>query len=83
MRSIRLASNERAEIENFVQDFTNGPVFLPAFSVSRLPPASEHGKASSAGGTYLIFVWDETGGPTLAFSDGTNWLRVQDRAVVS
>jgi len=33
--------------------------------------------------TGLIFVYDESGGPTLAFSDGTHWLRVQDRAIVS
>lgn len=31
----------------------------------------------------LVYVYDEAGGPTLAFSDGTHWLRVQDRAIVS
>lgn len=31
----------------------------------------------------LIFVSDETGGAVPAFSDGTNWRRVTDRAVVS
>ena len=31
----------------------------------------------------LIIVSNETGGLTVAFSDGTNWRRVQDRAVVS
>lgn len=31
----------------------------------------------------LIFVPDDIGGPVPAFSDGTNWLRVTDRAVVS
>jgi len=31
----------------------------------------------------VIYVSNETGGATLAFSDGTNWRRVQDRAVVS
>lgn len=30
-----------------------------------------------------IYVSNETGGATLAFSDGTNWRRVQDRNVVS
>jgi hypothetical protein len=29
------------------------------------------------------FVSDEAGGATLAFWDGTDWRRVQDRAVVS
>lgn len=31
----------------------------------------------------LIYVSNEAGGATLAFSDGTNWRRVQDRAVIS
>lgn len=30
-----------------------------------------------------IYVSNEAGGKTLAFSDGTNWRRVQDRAIVS
>jgi hypothetical protein len=37
--------------------------------------------ASTAGG--IIYVSDDTGGPTLAFSDGTIWRRVQDRAEIS
>ena len=31
----------------------------------------------------IIYVSDESGGSTLAFSDGTNWRRVQDRAIIS
>lgn len=31
----------------------------------------------------LVYVSDEAGGATLAFSDGTNWRRVQDRVIVS
>lgn len=31
----------------------------------------------------MIYVSDESGGATMAFSDGTNWRRVQDRAIVS
>lgn len=31
----------------------------------------------------LAIVTDETGGVTLAFYDGADWRRVQDRAVVS
>lgn len=30
-----------------------------------------------------IAVSNDVGGYTIAFSDGTNWLRVQDRAVIS
>jgi hypothetical protein len=31
----------------------------------------------------IIMVSNEVGGYTAAFSDGTNWRRVQDRAIVS
>lgn len=31
----------------------------------------------------LVYVTNETGGKTMAFSDGLVWRRVQDRAVVS
>lgn len=46
-----------------------------SFAVANLPSATTPGQ--------IIYVSDETGGATLAFSDGTNWRRVQDRAVVS
>jgi len=46
-----------------------------SFLVANLPPATTPGR--------VIYVSNETGGATLAFSDGTNWRRVQDRAVVS
>ena len=48
---------------------------LPRFSVADLPSAIQPG--------ILIYVPDETGGATVAFSDGTNWRRVQDRAICS
>ena len=46
------------------------------YTVSTLPSASTYARG-------LIYVSNETGGATLAFSDGTDWRRVQDRAVVS
>lgn len=46
------------------------------FTVATLPdPTKNEGRQ--------IYVSDEVGGATLAFSDGTNWRRVQDRAIVS
>lgn len=55
----------------------NGAVaVLGTFTVGTVPSAATYVRG-------LIYVSDETGGPTLAFSDGTNWRRVQDRAVVS
>ena len=52
------------------------PFILATYTVATLPTASSFTRG-------LIYVSDETGGATLAFSDGTNWRRVQDRAVVS
>lgn len=39
--------------------------------------------ASTAGAGAMIYVSDETGGAVIAFSDGTDWRRMTDRAVVS
>lgn len=52
------------------------PLILKSYTVAGVP-------AASAWTSGLIYVSDETGGATLAFSDGTNWRRVQDRSVVS
>lgn len=52
------------------------PVPLKTYAVADLPTASEWTGS-------VVYVWDEVGGATLAFSDGTNWRRMSDRAVVS
>lgn len=71
----------------------NGPTWLPAFARSieaalRRPitaasytVATVPDAATSTG--QIILVTDETGGATLAFSDGTNFRRMQDRAIIS
>ncbi len=46
------------------------------YQVADLPDATEWEGAT-------IYVTDETGGATLAYSNGTDWLRVYDNAVVS
>lgn len=53
-----------------------GPLNLAQYLVADVPPAADF----TAG---IIYVSNETGGATVAFSDGTNWRRVQDRVVVS
>jgi hypothetical protein len=55
--------------------FTN-PVKFAAYTVATVPSAS----ANTAG---TIYVSNELGGATPAFSDGTNWRRVHDRAIIS
>lgn len=52
----------------------NGIIKAKSYTVATLPTAI-------AGG--VIYVSDETGGAVLAFSDGTNWRRVTDRAIAS
>lgn len=52
------------------------PLRLVSYAVADLPPA-----ANWAGG--MVYVTNEAGGAIPAFSDGTNWRRVTDRAVVS
>lgn len=52
------------------------PVRLNTYAKASLPAASSYSGA-------MIFVSDDVGGATPAFSDGTNWLRTADRNVIS
>lgn len=54
----------------------DGVIGVKTYTVAGLP-------AVPATGTGLIAVSDESGGYTLAFSDGTNWRRCTDLAIVS
>lgn len=54
----------------------DGPVMCKSYAVAGLP-------AAGAGAGQIVMVADESGGPVLAFSDGTAWRRVTDRAVVT
>ena len=64
------------DITQRLNDFLLGDqVRLSSYTVAGLPtvPANPG----------MIFVSDETGGPTPAFSDGTNWRRFRDSVIVS
>ena len=50
---------------------------LPSYTVAGAPSAATLGAGAA------IYVSDESGGATLAFSDGTNWKRVSDLATIS
>lgn len=52
------------------------PVRLPSYTVAGLPSASDFERCE-------IWVSDETGGAQPAYSDGTNWRRYSDGAIVS
>lgn len=55
---------------------TAGPINLASYTVATVPTASDFTGS-------IIYVSDETGGATPAFSDGTDWRRTADRAVIS
>ena len=69
-------------LQNFFDDLEtklNADLFgvsvsLTSYTVATVPSAQKIG---------LIYVTDETGGAVPAFSDGTNWRRITDRAIVS
>lgn len=67
-------------LRTMVSTLLDNPTFvgaagLPSYVVAGLPLAAPAGR--------LIYVSDEAGGAVPAFSDGTNWRRVTDRAIVS
>lgn len=53
-----------------------GPIRMASYTVATVPTAGDYTQG-------LIYVSDESGGATPAFSDGTNWRRVADRAIIS
>lgn len=59
------------EIENAINKLSP-----PSYTVSTVPDAT-------LSESRLIYVSDESGGATLAFSDGLVWRRAQDRAIIS
>ena len=66
------------ELQQKLNDNLLGDVVrLTSFTVATLPPVPAVASPS------LIYVSDETGGAVPAFSDGTNWRRVTDRAIVA
>jgi hypothetical protein len=54
-----------------------GPVRVGSYTVAGVP------SAATAGAGAIVLVSDEAGGAVLAFSDGSDWRRVTDRAVIS
>ena len=68
---VRLKINDQGHA-----DF-GGALAPKSYTVSVMPAAN----SVEAGA--MIFVSDEIGGPVPAFSDGTNWRRMTDRAVVA
>lgn len=55
----------------------DGAVRVKSYAVAAMPGAASEGAGA------ILFVANEAGGPTLAFSDGATWRRVADRAVAT
>ncbi len=65
------------DLQQRLNDFLLGDaVILPEYTVATVPDATLWDNGA-------IIVSDETGGRTIATSDGTDWRRVSDGAVVS
>jgi hypothetical protein len=64
----------RVPLKQIIIDAT---VPLRVYTVAELPDPTQFVNGDH------IFVSDEVNGPVPAFSDGTDWRRVTDRAVVS
>jgi hypothetical protein len=62
------------DVVDWIFALRRGPQGLTLYSVSALPDAARWRGA-------LIHVRDESAGEVPAFSDGTNWRRVTDRAI--
>ena len=52
------------------------PFILPSHAAAALPDPAWHGAGA------LIFVPDDVDGPTVAFSEGTNWRRMGDGRII-
>lgn len=77
--SPELHSDWKSWASALVQSLDNSTVEeveLPAFAKAKLPPPAR-------AKWRMVYVTDEAGGGVPAFSDGTDWRRVTDRAVVS
>lgn len=53
------------------------PLRLPSYTVAGVPSA-----VTAAAGA-IVYISNESGGAVIAFSDGTNWRRVTDRAIIT
>jgi hypothetical protein len=67
----------RIQVDSDGRTAFSGSIKPASYTVAGLPSASD------AGAGAMVFVTDENGGAVPAFSDGSDWRRVTDRAVVS
>ncbi len=74
---VRLGNDNVSEVFSS-GSFVSGSFIRPkAFTVATVP------NAATSGAGAIVYLSNESGGANLAFSDGTDWRRVSDRAVIS
>lgn len=59
-----------------------GPFLIQGYDINGLPDPSQFGSIGDSPFSSWIFIKNESGGPTPAYSDGTNWLK-PDGTIVS
>jgi hypothetical protein len=80
---VKVSANGSIWVEAIKIDRNEGhAAFAGSVKVASYAKASAPG-ASACGAGAIIYVSDASGGPVLAFSDGSNWLRVTDRTVIT
>lgn len=67
---------ERLRVSSTAGIVATLPVVMPSYTVATVPSAATFARGH-------IWVSDESGGATGAQSDGTNWRRYSDRAIIS
>lgn len=72
----QLAERANASLPKDGTEGMTNPLLLKSFTVADVPDATIWTGA-------MIYVSDEAGGAIPAFSDGTNWRRFTDRAIIS
>jgi hypothetical protein len=73
---VTISSSSATIVVGDTVDISDSPPIFPDYNVGSLPAAAEYLNG-------VIIVDNESGGRTLATSNGTNWLRVSDGAIVS
>jgi hypothetical protein len=75
-RSGALGSNDMIVVDNNSTSFASPPK-VPSYTLATAP------SASLAGAGAMILITDDAGGPVLAYSDGTNWRRFNDKSIIT
>lgn len=81
---VRLLQAELDQIGRYYNR-ADSPTLLPEATVADLTGSNPRFKPSRpvSGGCRMVYCVDESGGAVPAFSDGSDWRRVTDRAVVT